>query len=194
MTEKFTPALQTLTSLDAQTSAAIAGLHVKGLADSINSLRGERVVASLYRQLVESGHLVIVASFADSIVGVIAVTDSRKALSMLRLLARSPGRWLTLAFSRPVRMWRLVRDAVAVERARADSKDHLYIASLVVDTQHQRLGIARTLVMSVLEIAGQNSRVIFVDTRIDNVGARNLYQSVGFTEHDRTKLSVVFKG
>lgn len=192
-TEEERLSIRSLALVDTPTSITIARLHVIGLPDSINSLRGERVVAALYRQLATTGHQVIVACLGETIVGVIAVTDSRKPLAMARLLTVSPTRWISLAFSRPTRLFTLGQDAIAVERARADSPDHLYIASLVVAESHQRHGVGRALVTSVLDLAARDQRKVFVDTHLENHGARKLYESVGFTELCHTRLSVVLK-
>jgi len=182
-----------LSQIDARTAEEIAAIHVAGLPYSINSLRGAKVVAWLYQELAKSGHRIYVARHEGKVVAVLALVDSEVTLFLQKLARREPLQWLRLASTKFVQISRLMRDAKAVERPRRRAGNHFYIASLAVADDHRRLGIARRLIDSVLEVARMNHRAVFVDTHRDNVVARRFYEQVGFVQVAETKLSVVYR-
>lgn len=182
-----------LGGLDARTATDIATMHVAGLPDSINSLRGSGVVGWLYQQLARNGHRILVAKQGERIVGALALVDSELPISLMTLAWREPLQWLRLVSTKPLQLWRLIMDARAVERPRKRTNSHLYIASLVVAGSHQRLGIARNMVNKATAIGELEHRRVFVDTRQENVAARHLYEGAGFVQIAETRLSVVFR-
>jgi [ribosomal protein S18]-alanine N-acetyltransferase len=57
------------------------------------------------------------------------------------------------------------------------------ILNLGVAAAHRRRGVGRALVERVLALlAGRGARVVFLEVRESNAGARRLYQSLGFAE------------
>lgn len=184
-----------LTSLDCMSrheATEISRLHVAGLPDSINSMRGEKSVAWIYRYVLKKKQCVIVAAGAGRIAGVITATDSRRPPSTLTIAAVFPLRWVALLLGRPLQLIRLLSDAVSLAHARTRAGDHLYIAALVVEPSRHRSGIGLQLVMEVVQSAKRAGLKVLVDTHRDNEPARRLYEAAGFRQIYETKLSVMF--
>lgn len=55
------------------------------------------------------------------------------------------------------------------------------IHNIAVDPVHRGRGIGRLLIQSLLDVADAQRAVLFLEVRTDNVPAKSLYESVGFT-------------
>lgn len=193
MNEHGDPQVVRLRSVGSHHAKSLAELHVLGLPESINSLRGKNVVAWLYQRIASDGHYVFVVQDGSEIVGALALIDSSLPFSLGRLAAYEPLQWLRLLVTQPLHLMRLAIDAGAVERPRKMSFEHFYIASLVVSSSHKRRGIAKSLVLQAVALSRARQRSLFVDTHRSNTAARSLYRGVGFEEVAKTRLSVVFR-
>lgn len=66
--------------------------------------------------------------------------------------------------------------------------DECHLYDLAVDEQHRRKGIARDLLQSILDsLARSDMRFFFLEVRLSNRPARELYTSFGFHEYARRR-------
>ena len=174
---------------------AIAQLHVSEMSETLSSIRGEKVVSSLYRRLPENGGSIVMAAENDSVIGVLSFTlDHSKTASLSTIVSR-PYSWLRVIRKKGINgSIRELFDAYSVSR-KVQSLDNqmLYIATLFVDSNMQNQGVATKLVDAAKAQAKSMNLPIVVDTRLLNTRAIGFYKALGMREFARTSMSVIFK-
>jgi ribosomal protein S18 acetylase RimI-like enzyme len=174
---------------------AIAQLHVSAMSETLSSIRGEKVVSSLYRRLLKNSGSIVVAAENDSVVGVLSFTLDHSKTASLSIILSRPYSWLRVTRKKGINgSIRELVDAYSVSR-KVQSLDNqmLYITTLFVDSNMQNQGVATKLVDAAKAQAKSSNLPVVVDTRALNTRAISFYEALGMREFARTSMSVIFK-
>lgn len=176
---------------------AVVALHRRRLAYSLNSRLGPGHLAELYRFVAGTADaMVCVAEVDGDLVGIVSAAvapervmsdflRSRSAAGLVRLGLRVLAHpdalveaWTTRALARPVR-WQ----GQVVEPC---------LTAIAVDEKAARAGVGRALVAAVADFCREHGKPAFrLDTRVDNVTAREFYRRLGFVEVETRGRDVI---
>ena len=174
---------------------AIAQLHVSEMSETLSSIRGEKVVSSLYRRLLKNGGSIVLATDNNSVVGVLSCTLDHSKIASLSTIISRPQSWFHVIRKKGLNeSVRELVDAYSVSR-KIQSFDNqmLYITTLFVDSNMQNQGVATKLFDAAKAQAKSMNLPVVVDTRVLNTRAIGFYEALGMREFARTSMSVIYK-
>jgi GNAT superfamily N-acetyltransferase len=187
--------VQSVLGLDQSELTAIAKLHILEMSGTLTSIRGEKVVLSLYHRLLKIGGSIVLAMENDSVVGVLSFTLDHSKIASLSTIMSRPHSWLRVIRKKGVsESVRELVDAYNVSRkVRSFDNQMLYITTLFVESSMQNQGVATKLIDTAKVQAKLMNLPVVVDTRVQNHRAISFYEGLGMYEFGRTSKSAIFK-
>jgi len=179
-------------SLDSVYLPKLATLHAHCLPSTLTSNRGVKTIEGLYRLLLTHNHAIYAALNGDDVVGGLVVTKAGVQSPTTLLVLHRPWSWLrALGRLGPASFLNQVSDLAALHKQTGRYQPHDYITALYISEQYRRTGVATALLHRCSAEAVSSNVGLGVDTSIRNEPALRLYQSHGFTERFRTRISVM---
>jgi ribosomal protein S18 acetylase RimI-like enzyme len=188
----------TISPLRAEDIEAVAKLHATELPYSFNSKIGAKHLARVYRAMLEQPHSYVgVAIDAGVPLGVVSGTLDVSALrpAILHSLGlRGKLRMLGGLLCQPSAGFTLLEEMKSRPPVKAgDQEVNACLTAIAVATSHRRVGLAARLVASLEDFfRAHGANYYWLDTIVDNSGARTFYQKQGFMELATHGKTVVF--
>ena len=185
----------TISPLRAEDIEAVARLHAAELPYSFNSKLGGKHLVCIYRAMLEQPDSYVgVAMDAGIPVGVVSGTlDARKLKpAILRSLGlRGQLRMIARLLRKPSAGFTLLEEMKSRPPVKADGLEvNACLTAIAVASSHRRMGLAARLVASLEDFFRAHAASHYwLDTIVEDAGARAFYQRLGFTEiatHGRT--------
>lgn len=185
----------TISPLRAQDIEAVAKLHATELPYSFNSKIGPEHLSCIYQAMLKQPDSYVgVAIDAGAPVGVVSGTLDTRTLK--RAILNSLGwqgklRMIGGLLCQPSAGLALLEEMKSRPPVKAGGQEvNACLTAIAVATSHRRMGLAVRLVTSLEEFfRSRKASHYWLDTIIENTGARAFYQRQGFTEivtHGRT--------
>lgn len=175
--------------LRAEQIEAVANLHAAELRYSFNSRLGPAHLARIYRAMIsQSDCFVGVALDGDKPVGVVSVTlDVRKLKpAILESLGLSGKiKMLCGLVLHPSAICSLLEEMKSRPQVEVEGQPvNACLTAIAVASTHRRMGLAAKLVSALEEFfRARGAKNYWLDTNVENKGARDFYCKQGFVEH-----------
>jgi ribosomal protein S18 acetylase RimI-like enzyme len=187
----------TISPLRAEDIKAAAKLHAAELPYSFNSKLGAKHLACIYRAMLEQPDSYVgVAMDAGVPVGVVSGTLDVRTLkpAILQSLGlRGKLSMIAGLLCQPSAGFTLLEEMRSRPPVKANGLEvNACLTAIAVASSHRRMGLAARLVASLEDFfRAREASHYWLDTIVENTGARAFYQRLGFTEIARQGRTVV---